>query len=289
MTLEHISASQINMFSRCQTQWFFRYGPRKLVIPPGIAAHVGSGVHGGAEASNRVALVTGQHEPESVVVDAAVTTYEQKLQREGVFFTDDEKPSAKRLMGEAKDTTATLAKLWRTDVAPTIQPVLVERRVELSVPDLEPTFVGFIDLYDQNQALRDLKTTAKSWTQEQADGDDQLTVYRQMVHALLGEYPKELAFDVLVKNKVPKTQHLTTVRDETDWLVMVERARLMVAQVQTGIFAPASSGSWVCSPKFCGYWTICPWQSKRKIVAMQAATKPRNEHAVEYAVVPKEV
>lgn len=261
----YLSVSQVGTFSRCPEQWRRRY-IEKEVIPPGIAARVGTGVHKGAEVNWKEKVQTGRDEPLNVVQDAARDAYKKGL-LDGVYIPPQEKGSAKKDMAEGVDVVTSLAEVFHRDMAPTIMPRYVEKKVEYQDPRLPVPFIGYIDLITEDLRLSDMKTAARSWSQAKADEDLQATGYWKFVQELLGQEPSSITFDVLVKNKTPKYQVIETTRQAADWDALVARCQTMLKMVEAGIFPPAETGSWICSPRFCGYWWTCPYIPKHKKIS----------------------
>lgn len=258
--IDSIHASTLKMLSRCPHQFelYQKLGP----IPPGIAAHIGSSVHKAAETNHRAKLSTGQDEGETVLVDVARDTLQRKLDDEGVFLARDEVASAETIIAEGIDSTVRLTQTWRREIASSIFPALIEKKIALEVSDLEVPIVGTIDCLDTSENLIDLKTSSKSWTQSQADEELQPVVYRQLVKSETGSYPRSIRFDVLVKSKEIKVQKIETTRDESDWQAFLLRARAAISQIKSGIFPPCLPG-WNCSEKWCGYWSVCEYVPAR--------------------------
>lgn len=253
--ITHLSVSQLGMFQRCNIQWRRRYLEEE-VIPPGIAARVGSGVHKAAEINFKSKMQTGEDLPLDAVQDAAAEAYDKALS-EGVFLAPDEVSGAKNAMAQGKDDTVSLATLFRKELAPTIMPVLVEHRVTLEIPGVALPIVTVLDCYTADRKLRDLKTSGKKWPDNKAHTSHQPTVYRESVKETTGEYPEELLFDVLVNNKTPVLQTISTSRTDEDLAILAQKFQIMLEAIRAGIFMPADPDSWACSPKFCGYWHTC--------------------------------
>jgi len=254
MHIDHISASQFDMFVRCAEQWRRRYIEDEI-IPPGIAAHIGSGFHGAAELNFTEKLKSGENQPKNVLQDAAATAYKKRLDEQGVFVPHKERPSLEKDLGAGLDMAVALVDPLLEFAGP-IQPALVEHRATIDVDGL-PQILGFIDLYTTERRLSDLKTTKRTWSQQQADTATQPTLYREMIRAELGEPPASHTIDCFVKTKTPKYERVETVRQDEDFEVLTEKMRLMMRLVNAGLFPPADPGSWVCSPRFCGYFLTC--------------------------------
>jgi hypothetical protein len=268
--ITHLSASQLGMFQRCGEQWRRRYLEGE-VIPPGIAARIGTGVHKAAEKNFRYKMESGEDMRLDEVQDAAATAYDKAL-AQGVFISPDEAPGAKLAMAEGKDTAVSLATLFRRELAPAIQPRLVEHKVTLDLPGLELPVVTVLDCYTEDKALRDMKTSGKKWSEDKAHTSPQPTLYRESVKEATGEYPEKLLFDVLVSTKTPALQTITTSRTEDDLAILVRQFGIMTASIQAGIFQPAERDSWMCSMKWCGYFFTCPHiPAHRKILPKRSA------------------
>ena len=260
--ITHLSVSQLQMFQRCGEQWRRRYLEEE-VIPPGIAARVGSGVHKAAEKNFRVKMRSGEDLPLDAFQDAAAEAYDEALS-EGVFFAPDELPGAKIAMARGKDDAVSLATLYRREVVPTIMPELVEEKITLELPGVPLPVVTVLDLYTADKSLRDLKTSAKKWAEDKAHASPQPTAYREAVKAATGEYPADIRFDVLVRTKTPTLQIIDTARTDEDTAVLIKQFNMMVAAINAGIFLPAEPDAWICSPKWCGYWFSCPYISNHR-------------------------
>jgi hypothetical protein len=260
--IDHISISQIDMFFRCGEQYRRRYieGER---VPPGIALHIGTGVHKAAEHNYRQKILTGEDLPAAQLQEVAVDAYAKSLDKQGVMFTAEERPAAKKILGESADVVSGLTVVLREKVTPEIQPALIEESMTLDVPGLDVPFLGIVDCYSRDGRLSDLKTAAKKWSQDKADSESQPTLYRKLIKARTGSYPLKITFDVLTKTKTPAHQQLVTERDDDDFAILVRKAKIMLRMVSAGIFAPAEPGSWSCSAVYCGFWASCPLISPR--------------------------
>lgn len=263
--IEYINQTILNAWTLCPERVRRRWIEGEI-IPPGIAARIGTGVHQGAEVNHRAKMISGKDEPESVVKDAARDGYVKSIQ-DGVFFPPDEASTAQKQIAEGVDSTVNLAGLYHKDLAPKIQPALTEKTIKMAADGLEIPFIGTVDVYTQDRWLPDLKTAARSWPEDRAHNAYQITLYNELVAHELGEYPAKLSIEVLVKTKTPKTQSIETSRKPGDFDVLVQRAKLMMQMIEAGFFPPADPSSWSCSPKYCGYYWTCPYiPAHKKII-----------------------
>jgi putative RecB family exonuclease len=135
--------------------------------------------------------------------------------------------------------------------------VQIERYVELQVPGVPIPVIGYIDLIEQDGVPVDFKTSARSWSQKQADSEMQPVFYL----AALNQAGHDLSFGifrhyVFVKSKQPKVQIWESTRTIKDlfWLFG------LISDVWRGIECevfPPNPGTWKCNPKYCEYWGMC--------------------------------
>jgi len=249
-TKPYLSPTQLETYLRCGEAYRRRYveGER---IPPGIVAVQGTGVHGGAEVNFRQKIATGKDLPVRDIVDASVESFDKHL-AEG-WTVDPEGPS----VGDARDEVVSLARVLATEVCPEYQPTHVEQTVRIELPGAHD-MLGVLDLAAGGTVI-DLKTTSKTWSQAQIDGSPQLTFYAAANRLLTGQVAQEVVVENLVKTKRPKRVRLKSTRDAKDFSALAARINAVSAGIQAGVFVPAEAGSWMCSPRWCGYHDTCPY------------------------------
>jgi hypothetical protein len=257
--------SIINAWVLCPERVRRRYIENE-VIPPGIAARIGTGVHCGAEVNHLAKIQTGEDEPLDVVQDAARDGYVEAI-RNGVFFAPEEMPSARKQVAAGTDQVVQLAGLYHQSLAPLVMPALVEKKIEMDLPELGTRVSGIVDVLDENHWLPDIKTAARKWPESKAHSSVQATLYDKLVEHYTGRRPTKISFEVFTKTKVPNHQSLVTTRQPDDWDALLVRIKVIKASVDAGIFPPADPSSWTCNQKWCGFWWTCPYiAAHRKVM-----------------------
>lgn len=254
-----IHQSMISSWDLCAERFRRRYIDGEI-IPPGIAARVGTGCHKGAEINHLQKINTGKDLPVSDIQDAARDGYMKSIQ-EGVFFAPDEANTAKKQLSEGLDDTVRLAKVYAESVAPLIIPIMAEKKLSVTIQGIELPIVGTLDVYTADKWLPDLKTASSKWAQDKADSSPQPTLYRELIKEETGFYPEKMSFEILVKNKTAVHQSIETTRDESDLEALKKRINLMLLMIEKGIFPPADPSGWSCSPKWCGFYFSCSYIS----------------------------
>lgn len=263
MKPDYLSHSQIATLDKCGMQYHYRY-VEGIKSPPGIAMLKGTATHAAIEANMRAKLETGAPLPSEAIRDAAADAFTAAT-RAGEYVLDGDyaEMSASDALASGKDGAVGLAELHAAQVAPLIEPTGVEMRVRLPESEALPVVLfGVVDLVDRGQIVRDTKTSKKSPAKDSADSSMQLSAYALLYAGLNdGRLPAKLTLDYLVET--PGGKRSSTVQETTrgweDVRAFVARANAALRVIEAETFLPAPADSWVCSPKWCGYWDRCPF------------------------------
>jgi len=240
-----LSPSSINMFLRCQYQWYLRY-VEGLKVPPKAALVVGLAFHKGEEVNFTQKIDTGEDLPLDDVMDAYDTEFEQRA--EEVEEWEEDK-------GKVKDEGYKLLECYHKELAPTVQPLLVEDWVEEKL-DSGIILYGKRDVVTENLAVIDLKTANRKPSQISLDYQLQLELY-----AIQGDIEKAFVH-YAIKTKKPQTLVLEHELPKEPRLLKVVSsvAKAIKEALRTGNFIPNGLGhSWAC--QYCGYREkgLCPY------------------------------
>lgn len=273
-----ISPSQLDMYFRCGEQWRRRYVCKEK-IPPGIALLKGAAVHKAAEVNFSQKIESHTDLPLKDLQGAAEEHISSMVSQEGILLSAEENSRGMQtVLGEAKDRTYAMTGALHREIAPRIQPALVEEFVRIDLPNHSHDLLGRLDLATTDDEIVDLKTSSRKKNQNDIDRSDQLTFYGVAFKHQAGREPKGIRLEVIVETKVPSVQSLRSPRGESDKRILLNRINAMIAGVKAGVFLPAAPGSWLCSPKFCGYWETCPFVNSERRAAAEAVAKAGGVH-----------
>ena len=245
------------MFARCSVQWRFRYLDG-IVVPPGIAAMKGRGLHAGAAVNMSQKIESHQDLPAKDIVDAAVEGFDASL-KDGYALTAHEEHCRAATLEAARDQVANMALVHASEQAPEYQPVLVERTIEV-VTSGTHNLMGILDLVDDQDRLIDLKTGGRKKPAGEVESSVQLTTYATLHHALTGRLPSEVRLDVLVEGKRGiDRQLLVGTRGQNDIVALENRIKAIEKAIGSGSFVPCPPGNWCCSRRFCGFFNQCEY------------------------------
>jgi RecB family exonuclease len=255
----HISPSQLESFCRCPEAYRRRYLDGEI-IPPGIAILKGTAFHGGAAVNMRQKIESHVDLPVADIVDAARAAFDQATHGEYQLSAEEQSRGAAIVLGEAIDDTLDMVHVHARQQAPDYQPVLVEEKLRIVLPNAPRDLLGIIDLADDQDRVIDFKTAGRKKNQADADDSVQLTVYDAAFRVRFGRAPKEVRLDAVIQTKT-KTERQVVASDRSgdDFNALANRINVVTAAIEAGSFPPATPGAWWCGPRWCGYHSTCPF------------------------------
>lgn len=253
----HLSSTQINMYLRCGEQYRRRY-IEKEVLPPGIALIKGTAVHKSSEVNFRQKIDSHKDIKKSDALDIAASAFDGTVENEGVMLSEEERNQGKEIiLGVAKDSTIRMTELMIERVAPKYQPVAVEEELKIPLESSPMDLNARLDLRTIQEDVVDLKTSSKTWTQDQADRSTQMTFYSMSYRSIVGKDPKKLIIENIVDKKKPDVVAIETSRTMDHYRLLIARANRVIDGIQKGVFTPVHEGSFWCSKRMCGFWSSC--------------------------------
>jgi len=245
---EKFSVSKINMYLKCPASYYFRY-VLGLKSPPRSYQVFGTAIHAGIAHNYRKKMESQQDLPLGEVKEFFAADW--AFQKDQVLWEPDEKPD------KMLDEGIKLLEIYQTDVAPKIQPALVEDLFELNFENTPYSFRGIIDLVDKESGLIiDHKTGTKTPSPANVHKDIQLTAYALANRVRTGEVEKGAAFDYLIRGRTPKIVRVMTTRTDSDIQRFLKTLAQVVAAIKAQLFYPNPSHPY-CSPKLCPFWGEC--------------------------------
>lgn len=252
-----LSASSISTFLRCGLQWYYAYVVG-IKAPPSLRAVRGIAAHRAVEVDMRQKITSGIDVPVDDMLDAFDSSWTEETV-DGFEVREGEEP------GDVKDKGYALVKLYHREVAPHIQPTLVEEPIQFTING--QVYSGQIDIgrmvtedaWDgpvEKLELRDTKTTGRT-----PSGSAYLlnmTGYAVGLRQARHEVESDVVFDYLIANQTPTYKELRLGGPISD--DQIRRFGVIVdsvaSAIETGRFVPNGLLSNACG--FCGYRPICP-------------------------------
>lgn len=250
-----LSASSVATYLRCPKQWEFAYVHRER-RPPTVRQALGLAAHTAYDHDMTQKLATGENMPEALVLDAFSTEYD-KMSLE--FEQPDEDP------GKAKDQQIKVVRKYRSELAPLIEPVMVEESFVIEVNGI--AYSGTFDLASITRVVpdttiikvRDWKNTA----QKPSDGGNYtfgMVGYALGYRVLTGDVEDAVQIDYLVRYKKqdPGYFPISSGGPVSDRAIesFAGVLREVYDAIMAGNFVPHGLQNNACS--WCGFKEICP-------------------------------
>lgn len=225
------SGSSVATYERCHLQWWFEYvaaAPHEKTIE----LQIGLELHGYAERLMSARLAGGP----GCLLPVAEDEPEPTTELEELYFV------------ASRD----------------IEPVLVEAPFSITVDGIP--YSGFIDLVDDQAAIRDIKTVGKrphaAWHNQYGfDYSFAMTGYAMGFRQMTGAIESDLVLDYLVKTQTPYYWPISHGGPVEDWEVDQWRSRLYRAanSIVRRDYEPTGLGTWACAK--CPFAAVCgPYQ-----------------------------
>jgi CRISPR/Cas system-associated exonuclease Cas4 (RecB family) len=244
--------SAIDTFLRCGLQYEFRYvlGIRS---PSSGAATLGRSFHT-AIAKN---LITKKENGVGCTLEEALDVFSSDFDdasKEAAFTEGEDKD-------ELKDVGIQCVSLHHKEIAPTIDPDVIEERFIIDT-DAGFSLGGTLDIVSKAGVIHDSKTSKTKYPDDAVSGAIQPAMYDFAYEALRGKKSTGFQYDVIVKTKTPKTQMVRGQVTQADREWLFQTLNSVHSAIKAGVFLPAQEDSWVCTKKYCGYWSRCKGKNR---------------------------
>jgi len=257
----------LDTWSRCQIQWQRRYGARfglwhtEEIVPPGVAAAVGTAVHEAIAHALREKIsgvITPTDEVMEIARDQCVSMWQA-----GLLLTTTEESDIDRAMGRSIDDSVSMASFYHTTRLPEINPAGVESKFNITLPYYDFNLGGVIDIIDDNTDIIDIKTGKRNFSSAITL---QMAIYSILVKATTKKFPRLAIIDKLGKNKIESLSStpndswirpaMMRIQVFAEWIQNVKAGKAPVL--------PAAPDSWVCTSAYCGYSRNCRYWTGRE-------------------------
>jgi hypothetical protein len=237
----YLSSTQVTMYLRCPAQYNFRY-VRDIKIPPNMNLVEGITHHQVQEYNNNQYVETNEFVEEDILSDCFVHNLSVNMEE---IQDKKEKENKDEVIQRGTKLISDYCNYYRDLFIPIKKP---EQRIEIRISDIP--FVLVTDIVS-SEGVFDYKVVGRQKSKTDVDRDFQLTAYSY------SEGNKNVGFISFVKTKQPKIDVINSRRDESHYNDMKEIVRGVANGIKKGVFPRCDPLTTLCSPKFCGYWSMC--------------------------------
>ena len=235
-----LSGSSLNTFLECAALWELTY-VRSLKRPPSLKMALGTSGHAAAEVDLTQKITTHRDLPEDIILDAFRDSFVKES------HDSPELPAKKETKAVFLDSGIAAMKVWHKDVAPTVQPTMVEEPVQFRINSIP--YSGTIDLVDDQERVRDWKFVGKKPSPRDQKYVLNMTGYAIGYREKTGLVEKGVILDHIVRTQQPyhfPVESKTPVPDESIF-AFADIIKTSHDAIQAGSFPPTGIRSGRCS------------------------------------------
>ncbi len=237
--IDHLSASQINLYLLCSLKYRFLYVDR-LPKPFKASGLVFGGVtHSTVDWFHKQRILKRQVSLDNLYQILEADWYCQKCEDE-IRYKDGEDES--KLVAIAREL---ISLYYHSPLSGMVQaefPFRLPLVNPLTGENLDVPMEGFIDLIEADDTITEFKTSARTMDADSLDDLLQLTTYSYAYRMLFGREPQKLKVVNLVKTKTPKLNIMEAkARSQQDYARLFHLAKEVLRSIRSGIFFPRQS------------------------------------------------
>jgi len=246
----YISYSQINTYQSCPRKYYYAYIEERDVplndkILLGVAFH-----------STLEEFFNKKIENKSVKKVSLIKTFRNQFEilckgNEVIWSGSREDVEARGIR---------FVDYFMVHLAPVLNPLMVEKELQVEMDELGVTLKGIIDLVEKDYTITDFKTTSSKWSNSRMKRSHlQMVIYRYLFEKSFGTTNPELKLKILYSSNKSKIGHQEVVLKSVDVNLekMIQIIQYVVDNIQKEIFF--RNESYFCG--FCDFRSIC-FQSK---------------------------
>ncbi|MCR4338583.1 MAG: PD-(D/E)XK nuclease family protein [Gemmatimonadaceae bacterium] len=268
LPVEHLSPSSIDAFWKCAEQWR-RERIDRDPRPATDKTIFGRAFHRAVERNFLQKIDSHEDLPVPVMRDMTGDAFNTVLDEEKgvreINWYDSKPDQIQSGVITAMVGTDALPGFHQV-LAPTVQPVAVERWLEVKTASGVPLSMR-VDVEDVRRRILDVKTTTKRKTQADLDKSTQATAYLYG-REREGNPATEFGVQVAVRTLKPQQQELVTTRSAGQLEAFERLVDVTVATVRHFLGVYGEAGPWPgasplgywCSPTQCSFYASCVWR-----------------------------
>jgi putative RecB family exonuclease len=236
--IDHLSASQINLYLQCSLKYRFQYIDKlpKPFKPSGLA--FGSVIHSALDWFHKQKIKGNALSLDKLLKVLEADWFSQKVETE-IRYKNGETDKGMLRMGKQM-----LSQYFHSGhnspveaevpfALPLVEPITGEV--------LEPTLEGIMDLIEQDHVVVEFKTSARTMHSQSLHDSLQLTCYSYAYGMLFQKEPTLLKVVNFVKTRTPKIVVLEAKRQKDDHQRFFHIAKEVLRGIQSQVFFPRQS------------------------------------------------
>lgn len=245
---DYISYNQIRLYQTCPKKYYFSY-VEEIETPINDRVFLGMVFHAVVEDFLKIRIAGSSPEPAENIVLRIFREKFADMQKEceiGWITPAD----------EVEKRGIAFIKHFLSDIASAIDPLMVEKELEVELPEIGVRLRGIIDLVEKDLSLTDFKTATAKWTKDKIKSSYlQMVIYKYLFEKTFGDVILQLKFRVIYSKNSSHIKNQLITRNAADFNEgnMVSVIKYVVENISSGVFY--KNESFFCG--FCEHLDIC--------------------------------
>jgi DNA helicase-2/ATP-dependent DNA helicase PcrA len=248
---EYISYSQIRLYQTCPKKYYYTY-IQEIKSPVTDKIFLGTLFHSIVEFYLKEKI--SKREPGK---EDLLKRFEEKFQE----YQKNQEIAWNIPEAETRKRGLAFVRYFLKEIAPEIDPLMVEKELVVALPELDVKLKGIIDLVETDFSITDFKTTTAKWSKTRIkDSYLQMQIYRYIFEKSFGDVITHLRFRIIYAKGMTgiKDQKVSVKASDLDTSKMLDIIKYVVDNIRNEAFY--KNESYTCS--YCEYKDLCRKESK---------------------------
>lgn len=245
--MDAIRVSSLNSFLDCSAKFNFQY-IEKIQTPGRISLAFGTSIHAALKKNYAEKVFSKKDLSIDEITSEFSDNYDAEISNLESFKEDEP-------LSFVKDSGIELLTKYQKDIAPRIQPLVVEQKISIDFQNMPYLLNGTLDLIDEDEILIDHKTTRKRFKMIPGSYKRQLSGYKFLANSIKLKIRSQRIDLLMAKSADTNTsiRHLPVEVDEIEFL----KTFIVVSDaIKKGVFYP-NRNSLLCNKKYCSFSNEC--------------------------------
>ena len=241
----YLSHSQIRLYGECPQKYYFSY---IAAIPTRIneKLFLGEIFHATLE-DYFTKKINGSCPDEAATVAAFLEAFAASAPERDIIWKIPRR--------ETRARGVAFVKYFLAHIAPTMNPLMVEKELSAEIPEIGVTLKGIIDLVETDFSIIDFKTTTSKWSASKAGNSLQMIIYKYLFDRNFGNVHGSLRYEILYAKTAAnvRRQSLKVIPGPDANAQMLILITHVAENISNGVFYPQPNP--FCA--WCDYLALC--------------------------------
>ncbi len=233
---EYISHNQIRTYLECPYKYYLAY-IREIKTACNEKVFLGNIFHSTIEKYFKAKLEQRVLQL-SELVEIFQNCFEEEKERNEIIWTES--------IEQTRERGIAFVKHFHHKIGPEIRPLMIEKELEVDLPDTSIRLKGILDLVEEDFTITDFKTSTTRWSENKARSSLQFAIYKYLFEKSFAASSPRIRVEQLYNNGTKKTtRHRSIIFSISDQQInqLLEKIHLIINLINEENFIPNFSYS----------------------------------------------